>query len=54
MTEETNWNTSSLHGFVRLPYLLFDVVAAHVQDQEVVAQVADRHTCTWREKVGYN
>lgn len=37
MTEETNWNTSSLHGFVRLRYLLFDVIAAHVQDQEVVA-----------------
>lgn len=44
MTEDTNWKTSSLHWFVHQHYLLLDVVAAYMQDEDVVAQIADGHT----------
>lgn len=52
MTVETKWKPSSPHGFVCQCYLLFDVVAAYMQDQEVVAQVADRHTCMFGDGRG--
>lgn len=50
---ETEWNVSSLgsplcFGQYQL-YLLFDVITANMQDQEVVTQVADGHTCVKTE-----
>lgn len=49
----TEWNVSSLgfplcSGLYQL-YLLFDVITANMQDQEVVTQVADGHTCGKKE-----
>lgn len=32
------------NSVIGLSYLLFDVIACHMEDQEVVTQVAHRHT----------